>query len=182
MIFYIIMGAAVVVFLYTISFYNRLVKNKNMAEEAWSGIDVQLKKRYDLIPALVNTVKGYASHEKETLENVIKWRNMGVAANTVKDQENAEMGLSAVLGRLIALSENYPDLKANTNFQDLQKQLSEIENAIQLSRRYYNGVVRDLNIMIESFPSNLVASSFAFNKRDYFELDNAQREAPEVKF
>jgi LemA protein len=153
-----------------------------MAEEAWSGIDVQLKKRYDLIPALVNTVKGYATHEKETLENVIKWRNMGVAANTVKDQETAEVGLSAVLGRLIALSENYPDLKANTNFQDLQKQLSEIENAIQLSRRYYNGVVRDLNILIESFPSNLIASSFAFAKKDYFEMDNAQREAPEVKF
>jgi LemA protein len=182
MILYIIMGAAVVLFLYTISVYNKLVKNKNMAEEAWSGIDVQLKKRYDLIPALVNTIKGYASHEKETLENVIKWRNMGVAANTVKDQEKAEVGLSAVLGRLIALSENYPDLKANANFQDLQKQLSEIENAIQLSRRYYNGVVRDLNIMIESFPSNLVASTFAFSKRDYFELDNAQREAPEIKF
>ena len=182
MIFYIIMGAAVVLFLYTISVYNRLVKNKNMAEEAWSGIDVQLKKRYDLIPALVNTVKGYASHEKETLENVIKWRNMGVSANTVKDQENAEIGLSTVLGRLIALSENYPDLKANANFQELQKQLSEIENAIQLSRRYYNGVVRDFNITIESFPSNLVASSFAFSKRDYFELDKAQREAPEVKF
>lgn len=182
MILYIIMGASVVLFLYTISIYNRLVKNKNMAEEAWSGIDVQLKKRYDLIPALVNTVKGYATHEKETLENVIKWRNMGVAANTVKDQETAEVGLSAVLGRLIALSENYPDLKANTNFQDLQKQLSEIENAIQLSRRYYNGVVRDLNILIESFPSNLIASSFAFAKKDYFEMDNAQREAPEVKF
>ncbi|MEQ8417862.1 MAG: LemA family protein [Imperialibacter sp.] len=182
MIFYIIMGAAVVLFLYTISVYNRLVKNKNMAEEAWSGIDVQLKKRYDLIPSLVNTVKGYASHEKETLENVIKWRNMGVSANTVKDQENAEVGLSAVLGRLIALSENYPDLKANANFQDLQKQLSEIENAIQLSRRYYNGVVRDLNIAIESFPSNLVASSFAFSKKDFFEMDSAQREAPEVKF
>ena len=182
MILYIIMGASVVLFLYTISIYNRLVKNKNMAEEAWSGIDVQLKKRYDLIPALVNTVKGYATHEKETLENVIKWRNMGVAANTVKDQETAEVGLSAVLGRLIALSENYPDLKANTNFQDLQRQLSEIENAIQLSRRYYNGVVRDLNILIESFPSNLIASSFAFAKKDYFEMDNAQREAPEVKF
>jgi LemA protein len=182
MIFYIIMGVAAALFLYTISVYNRLVKNKNMAEEAWSGIDVQLKKRYDLIPALVNTVKGYASHEKETLENVIKWRNMGVAANTVKDQENAEVGLSAVLGRLIALSENYPDLKANANFQDLQKQLSEIENAIQLSRRYYNGVVRDLNIAIESFPSNLVASSFAFSKKDFFEMDSAQREAPEVKF
>ncbi|MEQ8809154.1 MAG: LemA family protein [Imperialibacter sp.] len=182
MIFYIIMGAAVVLFLYTISVYNRLVKNKNMAEEAWSGIDVQHKKRYDLIPSLVNTVKGYASHEKETLENVIKWRNMGVSANTVKDQENAEVGLSAVLGRLISLSENYPDLKANANFQDLQKQLSEIENAIQLSRRYYNGVVRDLNIAIESFPSNLVASSFAFSKKDFFEMDSAQREAPEVKF
>lgn len=182
MILYIFMGAAVLLFLYITSVYNRLVKNKNLAEEGWSGIDVQLKKRYDLIPSLVNTVKGYASHEKETLENVIKWRNQGVAANTVKDQEQAEMGLSAVLGRLIALSENYPDLKANTNFQDLQQQLSEIENAIQLSRRYYNGVVRDPNILVESFPSNLVASSFGFGKRDYFEMDTAQREAPEVKF
>ncbi len=182
MVLSIVLGVVVLLFLYTVSVYNRLVKNKNMAEEAWSGIDVQLKKRYDLIPALVNTVKGYASHEKETLENVIKWRNMGVSANTVKDQEKAESGLSAVLGRLIALSENYPDLKANSNFQNLQQQLSEIENAIQLSRRYYNGVVRDFNITIESFPSNLIASTFAFSKRDYFEMDEAQREAPEVKF
>ncbi len=183
MILYIFMGVAVLLFFYIVNVYNRLVKNKNLAEEAWSGIDVQLKKRYDLIPSLVNTVKGYATHEKETLENVIKWRNQGVAANTVKDQEKAEIGLSAVLGRLIALSENYPDLKANANFQDLQQQLSEIENAIQLSRRYYNGVVRDNNILVESFPSNLVASSFAFGKREYFELDSAQqRDAPEVKF
>lgn len=182
MILTIVLGLLVLLFFYVISVYNRLVKNKNMAEEAWSGIDVQLKKRYDLIPSLVNTVKGYATHEKETLENVIKWRNQGVAANTVKDQEQAEMGLSAVLGRLIALSENYPDLKANANFQNLQQQLSEIENGIQLSRRYYNGVVRDLNILIESFPSNLVASSFGFAKRDFFEMEQSQRETPEVKF
>lgn len=182
MILSIVLGLLILLFFYIINVYNRLIKNKNMAEEAWSGIDVQLKKRYDLIPSLVNTVKGYATHEKETLENVIKWRNQGVAANTVKDQEQAEMGLSAVLGRLIALSENYPDLKANANFQNLQQQLSEIENGIQLSRRYYNGVVRDLNILIESFPSNLVASSFGFAKRDFFEMETSQRETPEVKF
>lgn len=182
MILSIVLGVIVLLFLYIISVYNRLVKNKNMAEEAWSGIDVQLKKRYDLIPSLVNTVKGYATHEKETLENVIKWRNQGVAANTVKDQEQAEAGLSAVLGRLFALAEDYPELKANENFLDLQSQLSEIENGIELSRRYYNGVVRDLNIMIESFPSNIVASSFGFGKRDYFEMEISHRENPEVKF
>lgn len=182
MVLTIVLALLVVLFFYVVSIYNRLIKNRNLADEAWSGIDVQLKKRYDLIPSLVNTVKGYATHERETLENVIKWRNQGVAANTVKDQEQAEIGLSAVLGRLIALSENYPDLKANSNFQDLQQQLSEIENAIQLSRRYYNGVVRDLNILVESFPSNLVASSFGFGKRDFFEMEPAQREAPEVKF
>jgi LemA protein len=166
-----------------ITFYNKLVKLKNMAEEGWSGIDVQLKKRYDLIPNLVETVKGYATHEKEVFENVAATRSMGINASTVKEQEQAENMITQALGRLFAVAENYPDLKANQNFLELQRELAKVENDIQMARRYYNGTVRENNITVESFPSNLVASSFSFRKFDYFELENEQeRSTPKVDF
>ena len=166
-----------------VSLYNKMVRLKNMCEEGWSGIDVQLKKRYDLIPNLVEIVKGYASHEKEVFENVAATRSMGINAATVKDQGAAENMITQALGRLFAVAENYPDLKANQNFIELQRELSKIEDDIQLARRYYNGTARDNNITVESFPSNLVASSFGFSKFDYFELDSeAERSAPKIQF
>jgi len=183
MITYILIGFVFLVFLYIASTYNSLIRIRNLKEEGWSGVDVQLKKRYDLIPNLVNTVKGYASHEKETFERVTEMRNMGINAKGVKEQEKAEIGLSRSLMNLFAVAENYPELKANQNFIDLQNQLSKVEDDIQMARRYYNGTVRNLNIKVESFPSNLVANMFAFKKADYFELDiEQQRQAPEVKF
>ena len=166
-----------------ISFYNKLVRLKNMAQEGWSGIDVQLKKRYDLIPNLVDTVKGYAKHEKEIFENVAATRSMGINASTVKQQEQAENMITQALGKLFAVAENYPDLKANQNFMELQRELSKVENDIQMSRRYYNGTVRENNITVESFPSNLVANSFSFRKFDFFELENEiERTTPKIDF
>ena len=166
-----------------IGIYNKLVRLRNMVQEGWSGIDVQLKKRYDLIPNLVESVKGYATHEKEVFENVAAMRSAGINAQTIKDQQNAENMITQALGKLFAVAENYPDLKANQNFINLQDQLSQVENDIQMSRRYYNGTVRENNITVESFPSNLVAGMFGFGKSEFFELeDEAQREAPRVSF
>lgn len=183
MITWIFLGAVVLIFLFVISIYNKLVRLKNMVEEAWSGIDVQLKKRYSLIPNLVNTIKGYATHEKEVFENVAAMRSAGINAKTVEEHNKAENAITQALGRLFAVAENYPDLKANTNFLDLQNQLSTIEHDIQMARRYYNGTARDKNITVESFPSNLVASIFNFTKSDYFELENEkERETPAVDF
>jgi LemA protein len=183
MAFIVLLLALAAVALYVIAIYNSLIRLKNLCEEAWSGIDVQLKKRYNLIPNLVNTVKGYARHEKEVLENVVEKRSAGIQAKTVKEQEEAELALSRSLVNLLALAENYPDLKANQNFLDLQRQLQVIEDDIQKARRYYNGTVRDFNIRIESFPSNLVAQQLNFAKREFFELDNAdQRQNPVVDF
>lgn len=174
---------AVALAAYLISMYNKLVKLKTLMQEGWSGIDVQLKKRYDLIPNLINTVKGFATHEKEVFENVAAMRSVGINAKTVKEQEQAENQITQALGRLFAVAENYPDLKANTNFVDLQRELSQVENDIQMSRRYYNGTVRENNILVESFPSNIVANLFTFLKGEFFELDNAQeRTVPTVSF
>lgn len=168
---------------YGIGIYNKLVKLKNLVEEAWSGIDVQLKKRYNLIPNLIETVKGYAKHESETFEKVTQARNMAQSAATVENQQNAENQLGKALVNLFAVAEQYPDLKANENFMDLQEQLSIIEQDIERARRYYNGTARDKNIMVESFPSNLFANAFGFSKSPFFELDNeAERTVPEVKF
>ncbi len=179
----IISGALLLIGGFFIVVYNKLVKLRNMMQEGWSGIDVQLKKRYNLIPNLVNTVKGYAGHEKQVFENVAALRTMGINAKTVKEQEQAENQITQALGRIFAVAENYPDLKANANFIDLQKQLSEIEEDIQMARRYYNGTVRDHNIMVESFPSNIVANLFSFKKGEYFELKNhAERSVPTVEF
>ena len=176
-------GILVLIGIYAVSIYNALIRLKNMTDEAWSGIDVQLRKRYNLIPNLVNTVKGYAKHEKEVFESVVEKRSAGMNAKTVKEQEQAENAISKSLLDLFALAENYPDLKANQNFLDLQQQLKVVEEDIEQSRRYYNGAARNYNIKIESFPSNLVASMAGHQIRDYFEIEQAgQREVPEVKF
>ncbi|MBB4064366.1 LemA family protein [Gellertiella hungarica] len=165
--------------------YNSLVKSRQMAEEAWSGIDVQLKRRSDLIPNLIETVKGYAAHEKSTLDEVIARRNQAQAVppGDVAARGQAEGLLSQALGRVIALAEAYPDLKANDNFAQLQTSLETIEADLQMARRYYNGAARDLNTKVESFPSNLLARQFGFEKRAYFEITNeADRAVPQVKF
>jgi LemA protein len=176
----------VVVGLWVMSLYNKLVSLKNRVLEAWSGIDIQLKRRYDLIPNLVNTVKGYAAHESGTLEKVIQARNQAMSAGSggnINAQVQAENALSGTLKSLFALSESYPDLKANTSFIQLQSTLGEIEETLQNARRYYNALVRDNNTAIEAFPSNLIANTFHFEKFDFFEIENdAERQNVEVKF
>ena len=183
MSFTIAFGLILLILVILIILYNKLVRLKNMSEEAWSGIDVQLKKRYNLIPNLVNTVKGYAKHEKEVFENVAASRSAGINAGTVKDQEAAENMITQALGRLFAVAENYPDLKANQNFVELQNQLSAIETDIEMARRYYNGAARQNNIGIQTFPGNIVAGMFSFKKFDYFEIENPEaRVNPTVDF
>ena len=182
-----LIGLAIVavVALYAIVIYNGLVKARQMKEEAWSGIDVQLKRRTDLIPNLIETVKGYAAHEKGTLENVVELRNraQAVPSGDVAGRAAAEGMLSQALGRLFALAEAYPDLKTNQNFAELQRSLETTEGEIQMARRYYNGAARDLNVRVESFPSNLVANTFKFEKAPFFEIDDpADRAVPQVKF
>ena len=168
---------------YGIKIYNKLVKLKTLVAEAWSGIDVQLKKRYNLIPNLIETVKGYASHEKETFENVTKARSQAQSATTVEGQQGAENQLNKALLNLYAVAEQYPELKANDNFLDLQNQLSDLESDIEKSRRYYNGTARDYNILVDSFPSNIVAGIGSFKKAEYFEIIvEAERQNPQVKF
>ncbi len=166
--------------------YNGLIKLKNRVKEAWSDIDVQLKRRYDLIPNLVETVKGYAKHESETLENVIKARNEAMAAQKTgdaKEQAQAENALSSTLKSIFALAESYPDLKANQNFLELQRELTDTEDKIQASRRFYNGNVRDFNTKIETFPTNIFAGMLHFEKFDFFEIgDKKQRENVKVEF
>ena len=182
---YILLGIVVLVGLYVVMLYNGLVKSRQMAEEAWSGIDVQLKRRADLLPNLIETVKGYAAHEKGTFEEVVKLRNQAqaVPAGDVAGRAQVEGLLGQALGKIIALAEAYPDLKANQNFSELQASLETIESEIQMSRRYYNGAARDLNVKVESVPSNLIASQFGFSKREYFEIENAaDRAVPAVKF
>ncbi len=179
----ILLGLLALLAFYAIAIYNKLVTLKNLVAEAWSGIDVQLKKRYDLIPNLVETVKGYAAHEKETLENVTRARTAAQQATTVEGQQVAERNLSGALMNLIAVAERYPDLKANTNFLELQNMLAVVEGDIEKARRYYNGNVREQNTLIESFPSNIVANLFGFVKSVFFELENpAEKQNPQVKF
>ncbi len=179
----IIIALIAIVALVAVGIYNSLVKLRNTSEQAWSDVDVQLKRRYDLIPNLVETVKGYASHEKETFEKVVQARNQAMGASSPGEKAQAENFLQSTLKSLFALSEAYPDLKANQNFLDLQDELSNIEEQIQLARRYYNAVVRDLNTKIESVPSNIIASQFNFEKKEYFELDSEEERAtPKVDF
>ena len=170
---------------YAIVIYNSLVSNRQMVREGWSGIDVQLKRRTDLIPNLMETVKGYMAHERETLDAVVNARAKATSAASAgpEARAKAEGELSAALGRLLAIAEAYPDLKANTTFLEFQTALQGVEDEIQMSRRYYNGAVRNLNIQVESFPSNLVANAFKFEQAEYFELENeAERAVPQVKF
>jgi len=159
-----------------VSIYNKLVRLKNTVKSSWSDIDVQCKKRYDLVPNLVETVKGYATHEKSAFENVTKARSMALEATTPGEMAKAENMFRDTLKSLFAVAEAYPELKANTNFLQLQGQLQDLENTIESARRYYNAVVRDYNIAIESFPSNLIANQFSFKKEEMFQL-----EAPEVE-
>ena len=172
-----------IVVLYGVTVYNKLVRFRTLVDEAWSGINVQLKKRHDLIPNLMETVRGYASHERETFESVTLARNTAIQAQSVKSQEVAENQLSGALSRLLAISERYPELKANQNFMQLQEQLGIIETDIEKSRRYYNGAVRQKNIAIDTFPSNLVANMFNFSKSPFFELESeAEKAVPQIKF
>ena len=180
---YIILGIIVIALLYLITSYNNLIKKKNLVEEGWSSIDVQLKRRSNLIPNILSSVKGYMSHEKNLLEEITELRSQSDAADNVIDQGKAESSLSGSLMNLFAVAENYPELKANENFLDLQKQLQEIEDDIQMARRYYNGTVRNNNVLVESFPTNLVANAFSFGKADFFEIkDQNVRDVPKVEF
>jgi LemA protein len=176
--FYIFFLVAVGLIAWLVFAYNRFIRLINRAKEAWSDIDVQMKRRYDLIPNLVSIVKGYAQHESGTFEKVVLARNMAMNAKTTKEHGEAENMLSSTLKSIFALSESYPDLKANTNFLELQRELSDTENKIQASRRFYNTNVRDLNTAIETFPSNLIARIFGFTKMEFFDLDNEVAKEP----
>jgi LemA protein len=171
------------IFVLLIMLYNGFVAKRNLVDEAFSGIDVILKKRFDLIPNLIETIKGYASHEKETLESVVNLRNQALTAQTSDEKMQLDKNLSQAVTKIFALAENYPDLKANTNFLGLQTELTEIETEIERSKRYYNGTVRDYNTAVESFPGNIIANSFGFPKKNFLELaDATQRETPKVQF
>jgi LemA protein len=164
--------------IWIVSIFNRLVRLKNQTDEAWSDIDVQLKRRYDLIPNLIETVKGYATHEKSVLEDVTKARTEAMGATSFSDKAEKENALSGTLKSLFAVAENYPNLKANENFAKLQDELTDTEDKIQAARRFYNGNVRDFNIAIESFPSNIVAGSFHYEKRQLFQLEEKAASEP----
>ncbi|MFH1611951.1 MAG: LemA family protein [bacterium] len=179
---YIILIVLVVIVLWLIGVFNGLIRLRNRTDEAWSDIDVQLKRRYDLIPNLVNTVKGYAQHERELFEKVTAARTAAMGAQGTAEKNQAENALSGTLKSLFAVAENYPDLKANQNFLELQKELSDTENKIQAARRFYNGNVRDINIKLQKFPNNLVAGMMGFKKRDFFEVDGEEKEPVKVDF
>jgi len=181
--FYVLLAVLAAAVLYGISIYNKLVRNKNLVDEGWSGIETQLKRRANLIPNLIETVKGYATHERTAFEEVTKLRTEAMSTTDIGDRGRKEGELTAALGRLFAVAEAYPDLKASQNFIDLQDDLSDIEDEIQLARRYYNGTVRNMNILVESFPSNLVANSFTFVTAKFFEIENSDdRAVPKVSF
>ena len=174
------------VVIYLISIYNNLVSLRAGINSAWSDIDVQLKRRYDLIPALVESVKGYKEYESETLQDIIKLRQQEFDVDSLEEKAKISNALSKALSHLFALAEAYPDLKANTNFLNLQNELSHIEDAIQNARRYYNAIVRDYNAKIESFPDMLIAQRFEFTPREYFELQESEKQSvqdmPDIKF
>ena len=178
-----LLGLIVLIGGYLVYAYNALVRNKNLVGEGWSGIDVQLRRRADLIPNLIETVKGYASHEDKLFRDIAELRAKSIAGGTVGEQSAVGQAMTAALGKLFAVAEAYPELKADANFRDLQDKLAGIEDEIQLSRRYYNGAVRNLNTMIESFPTNLIATQFKFQKAEFFEIGDAKaREVPKVDF
>ena len=174
---YIVLGIVALIVLWLVFTYNGFVTLVNRAKEAWSDIEVQMKRRYDLIPNLVETVKGYATHERETLESVTNARAAAMGAETVEQHAKAENMLTDTLKSLFAVAESYPDLKANANFLELQRELSDTENKIQASRRFYNGTVMALNTKLEQFPGNVVGSMFGFGKREFFELEEGEQAA-----
>jgi LemA protein len=175
---YIILAILGVIVFWAVYAYNRFITLINRTREAWSDIEVQMKRRYNLIPNLVETVKGYAAHEKGVLEKVTEARTAAMGAKSVKDHEGAENMLTGALKSLFAVSENYPELKANENFLELQRELSDTENKIQAARRFYNTNVRDLNTSIDSFPANIIARVFNFKKQDFFELEEEEAKEP----
>ena len=175
--FIIFLGILAVIVLWVIFAYNRFVAFVNRVKESWADIDVQLKRRYDLIPNLISSVKGYVAHERQTLEKVTEARTMAMQAGTIKEHEKSENMLTGALKSLFAVAESYPDLKANQNFLELQRELSDTENKIQAARRFYNGNVMDLNTKIDSFPANVIAGMFRFRKSDFFELGEGEEAA-----
>jgi LemA protein len=183
---WVVVGAIVLIVLYVIFIYNRLVSLRQTVSQSWSDISVQLKQRHDLVPNLVETVKGYAAHERGTLDAVVKARNAAVAASGPADQAKAENMLTGALRQLFALSEAYPDLKANQNFLSLQSELSDIENKIAAARRFFNNAVSEYNAAIQQFPAVMIAGPLGFGERAFFELDEGERAAveatPQVKF
>lgn len=181
-ILYIVLGAAVLIGLFAIAVYNSLIVLRNKVDEGWSDIDTQLKRRWDLIPNMVETVKGYAKHEKGVFEEVTKARSQAMQAKSPDEVAKAENMLTSTLKSLFAVAENYPDLKANQNFMDLQATLREIEEHIQMSRRYYNGTVRDFNTKLQVFPNNIIAGMLGFQKREYFEIEDEERRNVKVSF
>jgi len=184
-IIYVLLAVAVAIALWVIVSYNSFIRLIQRTKEAWADIDVQLKRRYDLIPNLIETVKGYATHERATLDSVTSARTAAMNAGTVEEKAQAENMLTGALKSLFAVSEAYPDLKANQNFLALQTELSDTENKIQAARRFYNGNVRDLNTAMQSFPGNIIAGFFKFEKHDFFELseaDSAAKEPVKVQF
>jgi len=182
MIMWAILGIIAILVIWAIAIYNGLIRLKNRVDEAWSDIDVQLKRRYDLIPNLVNTVKGYAAHEKEVFEKVTEARTRAMGAQSAADKAQAENMLSQTLKSLFAVAEAYPDLKANQNFLELQRELTDTEDKIQASRRFYNGNVRDFNTKIQVFPNNIFAGILGFSAREFFEAGEGEKEAVKVEF
>jgi LemA protein len=179
---WIVLGIVAVLGLFVMRTYNTMIRSRNLVDEGWSGIDVQLKRRTDLVGNLVETVKGYATHERELFEKVTAARSAAVSAGSVTERAQAENALTGTLRSLFAVAENYPELKANTNFLDLQQNLGTLEGEIQMARRYYNGAARGYNSLIQVFPNNLIAGPFGFTKRDYFEAAEEDRAVPKVSF
>jgi LemA protein len=180
---WVLLSLALLVGMWLVLLYNRMVRGRNLVAEAWSGIDVQLKRRADLIPNLLETVKGYMGHERGLLENLATLRARSLQVQGAGEAGQVQGQLAEALGRIFALAEAYPDLKASQNFQALQASLAEVEEQIQLARRYYNGAARDLNILVQSFPGNLVAGQFGFHEVEFFEIQEpAERAVPKVSF
>ncbi len=182
-VLWVILGLALLVLFWVVAIYNTLVQLRENVKNGWSQIDVQLKRRHDLIPNLVETAKGYMGHERNTLENVIKARQQAINADNIKDKQAAENFLTGTLRSLFAVSENYPNLKADTQMRQLHEELVSTENKITFARQYYNDEVNRLNTTVQSFPDNLIANTFKFEKKDFFEMeDSSEKKAPVVKF
>ncbi len=179
---WILLALVIIAAVYAIAVYNGLITSKNRTDEAWSDIDVQLKRRYDLIPNLMETVKGYATHESETFNKVTQARQAAMGAKSIDEHAKAENMLTQSLRGLLVVAEAYPELKANQNFLHLQQELTDTEDKIQAARRFYNGNVRDFNIKLQVFPTNVFSGMLGFTKRDFFEIAEAERSVPQIKF